>query len=43
MEDYNKLLTRKEKQKQYMLKVVSEYRLKFPKERRGTLSKNNEF
>jgi len=40
IEDYNKLLTKNEDQKQYLLQVVSEYRQKFPDCKKSTLSKN---
>ncbi|KAL4120447.1 hypothetical protein QTP88_013138 [Uroleucon formosanum] len=40
IEDYNKLLTKNEDQKQYLLQVVSEYRLQFPDCKKSTLSKN---
>ncbi|KAF0744220.1 Uncharacterized protein FWK35_00019537, partial [Aphis craccivora] len=40
IEDYNKLLTKNENQKQYLLQVVSEYRQQFPDCKKSTLSKN---
>ncbi|KAL4125926.1 hypothetical protein QTP88_010163 [Uroleucon formosanum] len=40
IEDYNKLLTKNEDQKQYLLQVVSEYRQQFPDCKKSTLSKN---
>lgn len=39
MEDYNKLISKNEEQKQYLLQVVSEYRHKFPDCKKSTLSK----
>lgn len=40
IEDYNKLMTKNEDQKQYLLQVVSEYRQRFPDCKKSTLSKN---
>lgn len=39
IEDYNKLISKNEEQKQYLLQVVSEYRHKFPDCKKSTLSK----
>lgn len=38
MEDYNKVLTRDEQQKQFLLQVVSDYRKKFPSHTKQALS-----
>ncbi|XP_071580212.1 uncharacterized protein [Temnothorax nylanderi] len=38
MEDYNKLFTKNEQQKQYVLQIVSDYRRKFPGYKKETLS-----
>jgi hypothetical protein len=38
MEDYNKLFTKNEQQKQYVLQIVSDYRRKFPNSKKATLS-----
>ncbi|KAL4091591.1 hypothetical protein QTP88_026257 [Uroleucon formosanum] len=40
IEDYNKLLTKNEDQKQYLLQVVSEYRQQFSDCKKSTLSKS---
>ena len=37
MEDYNKLFTKNEPQKQYVLRIVSDYRRKFPGYKKETL------
>lgn len=37
MEDYNKLITRNEDQKQYLLQVVQDYRRRFPDSKKETL------
>ncbi|KAL7635957.1 UNVERIFIED_CONTAM: hypothetical protein RMT77_013774 [Armadillidium vulgare] len=39
MEEYNNLLTQNEEQKQYLLKVVKDYRAQFPSCSKYTLSK----
>ena len=38
MEHYNKILSRREEEKQYILQVVSEYRKKYPDSMRSTLA-----
>lgn len=38
MEDYNKLISKNEEQKHYLLQVVSQYRHKFPDCKKSTLS-----
>lgn len=42
MEDYNKLFTKNEKQKQYVLQIVSDYRRKFPGYKKETLSQRRD-
>lgn len=37
MEEYNKLMTTDEKQKQYLLLLVKEYRKKYPDTKKSTL------
>ena len=43
MEDYNKLLTKNEQQKQYVMQIVGEYRKMFPGCTKETLSKHQNF
>ena len=38
MEEYNKLFTKNEQQKQYVLQIVSDYRRKFPGYKKESLS-----
>ena len=38
MEDYNKILSRSEEEKQYILQIVSEYRKKYPDSMKSTLA-----
>ena len=38
MEDHNKILSRSEEEKQYILQIVSEYRKKYPDSMKSTLA-----